>query len=54
MSEYAHIRAAFREVALGLMEWREPPTRKPKVYRSWDKQNGVEPFNVQADWDERS
>lgn len=67
MNEYAHIRAAFREVALGLMEWTEPPamTRREYrraegldtgriVYRPYDPQGEVEAYDVQADWDERS
>lgn len=62
------IREAFRHVTLGLMEWQDPPelTRRDYrwleglsvteriVYRPWDPQGEVEPFDVQADWEERS
>lgn len=58
-----NIRAAFREVALGLMEWQDPPLMSPREYRrlelvreTWTPPAGdeTEPFDVQADWEERS
>jgi len=59
-----NIRAAFREVALGLMEWQAPALMGPRghanreefriVYRPADKQGEVEPFDIDADWRERS
>ena len=36
MSQDENVRAAFVEVALGLMEWCDPPAWEPKVYRCWD------------------
>jgi hypothetical protein len=59
-----NITAAFREVTLGLMEWEDPPLmgpreyarlellRAPVVYRPWDPQGEVEPYDVDADWEE--
>jgi hypothetical protein len=60
-----NIIAAFREVALGLMDWQDPPlmswreyrrregiTGGGSVYRPYDPQGDVEPYDVQADWDE--
>ena len=56
---YANVRAAFREVTLGLMEWNDPPLWFPlppleDSPRTWTPPVGddVEPFDVQADWDE--
>jgi hypothetical protein len=49
----------FRPLALALMEWREPPAapwervNRPRVYRPFDPQGDTEPFDVQADWEER-
>ena len=60
-----NVRAAFREVSLGLMSWTDPAEITPRewrrlelvperrVYRPFDPQGEVEPFDVQADWKER-
>jgi len=50
-----NIREAFRTVALAAMELREPPAapwERRTVYRCWDPQGEVEPFDVNADWEE--
>lgn len=65
MTYPANIRAAFREAALGLMEWQDPPlyTRRQyaalegllaprRVYRPYDPQGDVEPFDLDRDDDE--
>lgn len=59
-----NIRAAFREVALGLMEWEDPALVSPReyrrlelvrdVYKPFDKQADTEPFDIDADWEERA
>ena len=55
-----NIRAAFREVALGLMEWQELPDDPPyeeapvRYWKPADKQGQVEPFDIDADWEERA
>jgi hypothetical protein len=64
MSSQEKIRAAFREAALGLMAWQDPPLVSPReyrrlelvrnVYRPADKQGEVEPFDINADWEERA
>lgn len=63
-NEYAHDRAAFHTIALGLMEWTPCPLVTPReygrlelvrnIYRPLDPQGEVEPFNVDADWEERA
>ncbi len=51
----ARMRAAFREVALGVAELDESmTTSRRQVWRPIDKQGNVDPFNVQADWEERA
>jgi hypothetical protein len=57
-----NIAAAFREVTLGLMAWREPPLMGPmeyrrlellsarQVYRPYDPQGEVEPYDLDQDW----
>lgn len=62
MSEYAHIRAAFHDAALGLMEWQDPPLVTPReyrrlelvrrVYKPYDPQGEVEAFDLDASDDE--
>lgn len=57
------IRAAFHEAALGLMAWEDPPLMTPReyrrlelihnVYRPHDPQGEVEPFDIDADWEEK-
>ncbi len=64
MTSDERIRAAFAEVARGLMAWQGPPLIGRReyrrleglryVYKPYDPQGDVEPFDVQADWDERS
>lgn len=64
MTEYAHIRAAFHGIALALMSWQEPAVMGPREYRNreqlrdiWkpiDKQGETEPFDIEADWKERT
>lgn len=61
-----NIRAAFRDVALGLMEWQDPPLMGRReyarlelvpertVYRPYDPQGEIEPYNVGKDWSERA
>ena len=60
-----NVREAFRNVTLALMEWQDPPSFTPReyrrlelleqgyVYRPYDPQGDVEPYDVQADWNER-
>ena len=44
------IAQGFRHVTLGLMSWEGPPEfDRPTVYRCWDPQGEVEPFDVDAD-----
>lgn len=60
---YANIRAAFREVTLGLMSWQDPPLMGRREYarlelldaRTWTPPPGdeTEPYDVEADWNER-
>lgn len=59
-----NIGAAFREAALGLMEWQDPPLmtlreyrrlellQPRRVYRPYDPQGEVEPFDIDRDNDE--
>lgn len=56
-----NVRAAFREVSLGLMSWKDPAEITPREYRrlelvreTWKPPPGdeVEPFDVQADWED--
>jgi hypothetical protein len=57
-----NIRAAFREAALGLMAWQDPPLVSTseyrrledvgQVYRPFDPQGDVEPFNLDRDEEE--
>jgi len=60
MDEYAHVRAAFREVALGLMEWAPPPREPWTLNRDRGKQTlyghaqYVDPYDVDSDWSERA
>jgi hypothetical protein len=58
-----NIRAAFRDAALGLMEWQDPPLVTPREYRrlelvrrTWRPPAGdeIDPYDVQADWEERA
>lgn len=65
--EYEALRAAFHAVAEGLMAWQDPPLMgrreyarleeldaAPIVYRPYDPQGEVEPYDVDADWEERA
>lgn len=64
MTHPDNIRAAFREVALGLMAWEDPALVSPReyrrleqlrdVYKPFDPQGETEPFDIQADWEERA
>ena len=61
-----NVREAFRYVTLALLGWQDPPALTPReyrqlelvletrVYRPYDPQGDVEPYDVQADWDERA
>ncbi len=49
----ARMRAAFREVALGVAELDENlTTSRRQVWTPIDKQGNVDPFNIAADWEE--
>lgn len=63
----ARISAAFRDMSLALMEWTDPPLMSAReyrrlelvpaprnVYRPFDPQGEVEPFDIDADWEERA
>lgn len=50
----------FRPMALALMEWQEPPCAPWERISNLDKQTNygrdkyADPFNVQADWEEKN
>ncbi len=51
----ARMRAAFREVALGAAELSENlTTSRRNIYRPICKQGETDPYNVDADWEERA
>ncbi len=51
----ARMRAAFREVALGVAELDENmTTSRRNIYRPICKQGETDPYNVNADWEERA
>lgn len=55
---YPNVRAALAEMQLAALELQDPPPApwerpSPRVYRCWDPQGDVEPFDVQADWEEK-
>ena len=58
-----NVRAAFRELTLGLMSWAEPPAApwersEPASSRGLETHYGreeyVDPFDVETDWEERA
>lgn len=58
------VRPIFHSLALALMTWEDPPlmgrreyaelelTDAPYTYRPYDPQGEVEPFDIDADWED--